>query len=176
MANVINWFYLKSKILVLETGSNILTLPYLVIIGYYIPCHSRALPSGIYNQNSPWIPNQVGNDYGLTFSVLAFPFSNGVYPIKKIIVTVQQENKLCQNILYTPLNPLLLEGIGRKLFFIYAILQIIHTKKRGGSEGDGVCHENVFAVPITLNSYKYLYLHKHIDYRLTFKKILIVLS
>ena len=60
-----------------------------------------------------------------------------------------------QNILYAFLNPPLIEGIESELFFINAIPQMGPSKKRGGSEGDGVCHKKGFAVPIALNSYKY---------------------
>ena len=37
-----------------------------------------------------------------------------------------------------------------------AIPQKVPSKKRGGSEGDGVCYGQIFAGPITLNSYVFL--------------------
>ena len=61
-----------------------------------------------------------------------------------------------QNILYAFLNPPLIEGIESELFFINAIPQMGPSKKRGGSEGDGVCHANLFTVPIRLKSYIFL--------------------
>ena len=43
--------------------------------------------------------------------------------------------------LHNPKSPLI-RGDWKEIFFIYLILQIVPSKMRGGSEGDGVCHEN----------------------------------
>ena len=42
--------------------------------------------------------------------------------------------------LHTPKSPLI-RGDWKEVIFLNVILQIVPSKKRGGSEEDGVCHE-----------------------------------